>query len=181
MDEVPEETIERVETLIRRARDAVDTAEAEAYRAEVDELLAEHGFTWRIREEEARDVLVVHPADWVEDGTIQVDRIENIDRAVERQLDGAGDPDDWDAVDAHNREIAELVREAHGPVHGANADAFADFMSNHYAKPVETASRRERTEFLEEYFPRNAWPSTDQKSVVERSISLVFEAADEPL
>lgn len=180
MDEVPEETIERVVTLIRRARDAVDPAEADAYHEAIDELLSEHGFTWRIRSEDTRDVLVVHPDEWTENGAIQVERIEDIDRAREVQLSGSEDPDDWDVVDAHNREIAQLVHKAHGPIHGANADAFADFMSNHYAKPVESATRREREEFLEEYFPRNAWPTDAQKRVIEQSISLVFSVASNP-
>ncbi|MFQ3293397.1 MAG: hypothetical protein ACI8VE_000459, partial [Natrialbaceae archaeon] len=30
-------------------------------------------------------------------------------------------------------------------------------------------------EFLTEYFPRNAWPSAEQESVVETSLEYVFE------
>ena len=181
MAELTEETIDRAETLIRRERDAVDTAEAEAYREELDELLDAHDFEWRIREDDDGDVLVCHPAEWVEDGRIQVELVDDTDRGVEVPLDAPGDPDDWDAVDAHNRDIVRAVREEHGDVHGANAAAFADFMSNHYARPVESAGSRERTEFLTEYFPRNAWPTASQKVVVERSITLVFDAAGEPM
>jgi hypothetical protein len=63
----------------------------------------------------------------------------------------------------------------HGAVHGANARALADFASNHYAKPIEDLTGGERAEFLEEYFPRNAFPTDDQKAVVEESVRLVFE------
>jgi hypothetical protein len=90
-------------------------------------------------------------------------------------LSGPGNPDEWDATDAHNRGIAAAVREDHGDVHGNNAQAFADFMSNHYAKPIEAATAGEVEEFLEEYFPRNAWPSDAQRSVVEASLDHVFE------
>lgn len=181
MAELPDDVIDRAETLVRRERDAVDPAEAEAYREELDDLLAAHDFEWRVREDDDGDVLVCHPSEWVEDGRIQIELVDDTGRAVEVPLDAPGDPEDWDAVDAHNREVAHIVAEEHGDVHGANAEAFADFMSNHYARPVETAGSREREEFLTEYFPRNAWPTADQKEVVERSVALVFDAVGEPM
>ena len=179
MAELPDELVERVETLVHRVRNAVDPEEADAYREEVGDLLTGHDFTWRIRSEDTREVLVLHPAEWVEDDSIRVERIDDIDRAVETPLDGPGDPDDWDTVEAHNREIARMVEDEHGDVHGANAHAFADFMGNHYARTVESATPDEIEEFLGEYFPRNAWPTDAQKGAVERSIALVFVAAGE--
>jgi hypothetical protein len=181
MADLPDEVIDRAETLARRARNGVDPAEADAYREDIDDLLAGRDFDWRVREDDDGDVLVVHPAEWVEDGRIRVELIEDTDRAVEVPLDAPGDPDDWDAVEAHNREVARAVREEHGAVHGANADAFADFMSNHYARPVESAGARELQEFLSEYFPRNAWPTAGQKDAVKHSLALVFDAAGEPM
>ncbi|WP_049970824.1 DUF7108 family protein [Haladaptatus cibarius] len=172
--ELPQETVEEAERLTHLARD-VEGDEADAYRNERDELLAEQDFVARVREDEARSVLVLHPADWLEDSTIQVERIEDTERAVEIPLDGPGDPDDWDDIDAHNRAVAATVREQHGDVHGANAEAFADFMSNHYARPVESATDEEVTEFCTEYFPRNAWPTDEEKSIVETSVELVFD------
>ena len=87
--------------------------------------------------------------------------------------------DERDALlEAHNRAIAERVREEHGDPHGANAHAFADFMGNHYAKRVEAASPAEREEFLEEYFRRNAWPTEAQRDAVQRSLRLVEEIAE---
>jgi hypothetical protein len=35
----------------------------------------------------------------------------------------------------------------------------------------------ERREFREEYFVRNAWPSAEQRSAIEQSLSLTFDAA----
>ncbi|WP_137283351.1 DUF7108 family protein [Halorussus salinisoli] len=177
--ELPEATVERAERLTRLAREAVDDAEADAYREERAELLADHDFTARVRNEDAGSTLVLHPDEWTEDGTIRTDRIEDTDRAVEISLSGPGDPDDWETVEQHNRELAEKVRREHGSVHGDNAAAFADFMGNHYARPMESASSGEIEEFLAEYFPRNAWPTEKQRAVVEESIDLVFEAADE--
>ena len=98
---------------------------------------------------------------------------------MEIPLDGVGDPEAWEDVEGHNREVAARVREEHGPVHGANAESFADFMGNHYARPVEAATAGMVREFIEEYFVRNAWPSESQREVVEKSIERVFDAADE--
>ncbi|PSQ50105.1 rnhA operon protein [Halobacteriales archaeon SW_6_65_15] len=178
-NELPEETVEQAERLTRLAREAVDDAEAAAYREERADLLADHGFTARVREDDAGETLVLHPDEWTEDGVIRTDRIEDTSRAVEVSLSGPGDPDEWDAVDERNREVVARVRETHGEVHGDNAEAFADFMSNHYARPVESATDDEIAEFLSEYFPRNAWPSEKQRATVEDSLELVFEVADE--
>ena len=174
-----EEEISRVERLTRLARAAVDEDEAAAYREERAAILANRGFDTRLREEGEGEVLVLHPEEWEVEGTIRPERIEEIDRAVEIRLTGAADPEDWASVEAHNRALAKRVRANYGEVHGENAEAFADFMSNHYARRVETASEREREEFLTDYFVRNAWPSTDQRAAIERSLALVIEAAKE--
>ncbi|WP_166035542.1 DUF7108 family protein [Halorussus pelagicus] len=177
--ELPRETVERAERLTRLARDAVDDAEAEAYREERSELLDDHEFRARVREEDPGETLVLHPDEWLEDGLIRTERIEDTDRAVEISLSGPGDPDEWESVEQHNRDIAARVREVHGDVHGDNAAAFADFMGNHYARPVESATSDELSEFFSEYFPRNAWPTEKQRKTVQESIDLVFEVADE--
>ncbi|NEU57546.1 rnhA operon protein [Halorussus sp. MSC15.2] len=177
--ELPRETVERVERLTRLAREAVDDAEADAYREDRADLLADYDFRARVREEDTGATLVLHPDEWLEDGTIRTERIDDTDRAVEVSLSGPGDPDDWDSVEEHNRDIAEKVRREHGRVHGDNVAAFADFMGNHYARPVESATSAEVAEFLEEYFPRNAWPTEKQRAVVEESIDLVFEVAND--
>jgi len=189
-DELPEDVTDEAERLTRLARDAVDD-EAAAYRQRRAELLAEHGYTARVRDADETppagttsgrgtttgegDVLVVHPAEWVEDGTIRVERIDDLARAVEIPLDGA--TGEWESVEAHNRELAEQVAQDHGEVHGANAHAFADFMGNHYARPVEGATRAQVAEFLDEYYPRNAWPSDAQRATVEASLEHLFAAA----
>ncbi|MFC7155596.1 rnhA operon protein [Halomarina halobia] len=177
MTGVPDDAVEEATRLTRLARDAVDEREAEAARARRDDLLAEHGFTARVREEDA--TLVLYPAEWVEDGTVRFDRIDDTDRAIERPLEGPGDGTDWEAVEAHNRAVVARVAAEHGEVHGKNAAAFADFMGNHYAKPIEAATARTRTEFLAEYFPRNAWPDERQREVVEESVDLTIKTARE--
>jgi len=177
--DLPPGVAEEAERLTRLAREAVDDAEAAAHRDRRDDLLADHGYVARVRSDDAGDTLVAYPAEWVDDdGHVRVDRIEDVDRGVERPLSGPGDADEWDSVEAHNRAVADRVEREHGPVHGANAHAFADFMGNHYAKPVERATPDEREEFLSDYFPRNAWPTDAQRAAVERSLSLVEEAID---
>ena len=175
---LPDDVTARARTLTRRIREAVDDEERAAYREERAGLLAEHGYVSRVREDDTGETLVLYPEEWVDDGVVQVDRIEDTDRAVERSLSGVGSAD-WETVEAHNRAVAERVRAEHGEVHGGNAHAFADFMSNHYAKRVETATPEEREEFREEYLPRNAWPTEAQREAVERSLRLVEEVAVE--
>jgi hypothetical protein len=159
MPELPDDVVDEARRLTRLARDAVDENEAAAYRRERDDLLAQHDYVARVRGEETVDVLVCHPAEWVDEGEVRVDRIEDTDRAAEVPLDGAADEDRFDAVDEHNRDVVAAVEARAGPEHAANVAAFADFMGNHYVRRVESATSEEIQEFLEEYFPRNAWPS----------------------
>ncbi|MFQ3318249.1 MAG: hypothetical protein ACI8UR_000397 [Natronomonas sp.] len=177
-DTLPENVAERADRLTRLARDAVDENERDAYLEERAELLAEHGFAARLREDDTSETLVLHPEEWLEDGVVQIERIDDTDRAVERSLSGVGDAADWDAIEAHNRAIAERVREEHGEAHGETAHDFADFMSNHYAKRIEAATPAEKREFRTEYFPRNAWPTDEQLEVVEQSLRLIENAAE---
>jgi hypothetical protein len=175
---LPESVVEEAERLTRLARDAVDENEAAAYRDRRETLVSAHGYTARRRSGDHGEVLVLHPSDWVEDGAVRVEYVDDVSRAVEVPLNGTGDPDEWDEVEAHNRALAESVAAEHGEVHGANAHAFADFMGNHYARPVERATERQVREFTEEYFPRNAWPSEAQREALDESLSLLFERVD---
>jgi hypothetical protein len=176
----PKDVIDEAERLTHLAREAVARDEQDAYRQRRAALLSEHDYTARIRED-GRDVLVVYPVEWLEDGTVRPERIEDIDRGIERPLEGPGPGDEWEVVAEHNHDLAEQVRARHGEDHGANARALAAFMNNHYAKPVEQASGDELREFVEEFYPRNVWPTDDQKRIVEGSIRLTFECADERL
>ncbi|WP_254838663.1 DUF7108 family protein [Natronomonas marina] len=173
---LPQEVVNRALTLTRRMRAAVDDNERAAYRTERDRLLGEHDYVPRVREDDPGETLVLYPDEWVEEGVVRVDRIEDTDRAVERSLSGVGSGD-WETVEEHNRSVAERVREEYGDPHGENAHAFADFMSNHYAKRVEEATPAEREEFREEYFRRNAWPTEAQREAVEESLRLLEEIA----
>ena len=175
---IPPDAVDEAERLTRLARDALDDGEADAYREERSRHLSEHGYTARVREED-RAVLVLHPEEWVEDGTVYPSRIDDLDRGIERPLEGPGAAEQWETVAEHNRALAESVADDYREAHVANARALADFASNHYAKPVEALTRAEVEEFLLEYFPRNAFPSDDQKAVVEESVQLVFDAAGE--
>lgn len=174
-DEVPETVVDEAERLTRRARQAVDDNEGQAYRDRRDSLLAEYGFRARVREE-GRETLVLYPAEWVVEGTVHPDRVEDVDRGIERPLEGPGEAEEWETIAEHNSDIAASIAAAHGEVHGENARALADFASNHYAKPLEKLSPGEREEFLTEYFPRNAFPTDDQKAVVEESVRLVYDS-----
>jgi hypothetical protein len=170
----PEEVIEEAVRLTRAARAAVEEGEAAAARQRRDELLAEHGYCARERDD---DTLVCYPEEWVEDGEVRTDRIDDTDAAVERPLTPGGG--EYGEVEAHNARAVERVRKRHGEVHARNARAFADFLGNHYLARVERATPALREEFLTEYFPRNAWPTDQQRAVVERSLELVAVAGRE--
>jgi len=176
---MPPEVVDEAERLTRLARDAVVDEEVAAYREHRADLLDDHDYTARVREDDTRDVLVLHPDEWVVDDTVHPERIDDLDRGVEVPLSGPGEGDDWEVIDLHNRELVEAVRDEHGDTHAANAAALADFMGNHYAKPIDSATRGELKEFLDDYYRRNAWPTPEQRSVVEESVRLTFAVAGE--
>jgi len=176
--ELPEDVVQAARRLTRLARRASDESEAAAYRADRDGRLADHDFVSRLREDD--DTLVLYPAEWIADGTVQTGRIEDTDRAHELALSGPGDPDEWERVETYNAEIVAQVGERHGDPHRRNARTFADFVGNHYAKRVDAATAPEVEEFLTEYFRRNAWPSERQRAVVRESVRYVFDAAGTP-
>jgi len=178
MPDLPADTQDEVERLTRLARQAVDEGAAAAYRDQRAALLSEHEYEARIREADTGDVLVCYPTEWVADGVIQPDMVDDTDRGVEIRLSGPGDPDEWDAVEERNRAVVETVRAEHGEVHGATARALADFMGNHYAKPIAEATPEELAEFREEYFPRNAWPTDRQRELLDESVELAVKKAE---
>lgn len=175
--ELPGEVVEEAERLTRLAADAALDEVAEAYRESRERAVRAHDFTARVRDED--DTLVLYPAEWVDDGIVRVDRIDDTDRAAEVSLAGPDHGAEWAAVEAANERTVETVAERHGSDHAANVRAFADFMGNHYLKRVDDATDAEREEFLTEYYPRNAWPSPEQAAIVERSLSLVDEVGEE--
>lgn len=177
MTDLPEDLTEEAERLTRLAREAVEEAEADAYRDERTALLDEYDYTARIRSEDTGDVLVCYPDEWVEDGVVRPDRVADTDRGVEIRLSGPGDPDEWSEVEAQNREVVKRVRDEHGEVHAETARALADFMGNHYAKPIAEVTPAELAEFQTEYFPRNVWPTDEQRSRLDESVRLTVAAA----
>ena len=173
MAELPDDVQQEAFRLTKLIERTGNPDEQDAYRERRDNLLAEYSYTARIREDDSGRTLVCYPEEWVVDGTVYPDRIDDIDRGVELPLSGTGDPDEWDSVWEHNRLLAEEIREEHGEIHGDNITALAQFASNHYAKPIESLTEQELAEFKEEYFPRNAWPSQNQQDAIDESLSLI--------
>ena len=182
--DIPADAVDETERLTRLAREAEaakPTSEVEEaaalYRERRDELVAAHGYVPRLREDD--DTLVLYPDEWMEDGTVQLDRIQTTDRAVELSLSGPGDADRYREVAAYNDAVAEAVAESHGDVHADTARRFAAFMSNHYVRAVDDATPEMRAEFREEYLPRNGWPTDEQLAVVDESLSVIETVAAE--
>ncbi|MFB6109447.1 MAG: rnhA operon protein [Halodesulfurarchaeum sp.] len=180
MPELPDHVLETAKAFTRAARRGTHP-DGTALRERRGELLDEYGYTARVREDDSGPVLVCHPADWVEDGVLQPDAMDATENAVERPLRGTAVGDGWAAIDAHNRDLAGRVADRYGEPHGANAEAFAVYMANHHAEPIEAATSGQVRDFLEEYFPRNAWPDEAQAAVVETSIERLFAVAGEPM
>ena len=174
-EELPSSAVDEAVRLTRLARNAVDENEAAAHRERRAARLAEYGFTARVREEENGETLVCHPAEWLDDGVIDFDAVENTDRATEVRLSGRGEQGTWEDVVAENHRIVEAVREEHGAIHAKNAQAFADFLGNHYAMPIDDARATHIREFLREYYPRNVWPTDEQSAVVVESLRRTVE------
>ncbi|WP_049981932.1 DUF7108 domain-containing protein [Halolamina rubra] len=179
--DIPADAVDEAERLTRLARaaerrdDDAAVEEAAAYRERRAALVADHEYESRIRDED--DTLVLYPEEWMADGVVQLDRVENTDRGVEVTLSGPGDPERWQEIADHNDELVAAVA-ADAPEHEANAESVAAFASNHYAKPIEKLTAEEVREFLDEYYPRNAWPSEAQASLIEASVRKLFAAAD---
>ena len=187
--DVPVEAVDEAERLTRLAREA-ESAEptpeieeaADQYRERRDALAAEYGYTARVRGED--DTLVLYPDEWMEGGTVQLDRVEDTDRAVEVSLSGPGDADRYREVAAYNEAVAEAVAEREADVHARTAETFAAFMSNHYVRPVDDATPAMRAEFREEYLVRNGWPTDEQLAAVDESLSVIESIAtdvDDPV
>lgn len=152
-----------------------DEAAAAFYRERRDELVTDHDYVPRLREED--DTLVLYPDEWMDDGTVQLDRIETTDRAVEVSLSGPGDAGRYREIAAYNDAVADAVADAHDAVHADTARSFAAFMSNHYVRAVDDATADMRAEFREEYFPRNGWPTDEQLAVVDESLDAIESVA----
>lgn len=173
---IPDDVIDEAERLTRLARAGRERDGQAVYRKQRATLLDKYDYTARFRE--ADETLVLYPTDWVENGTVHPQRIDDTSRAVEVPLVATAGEDQFSAVEAHNSELVAAVESEHGPVHGANARAFADFLGNHYLIRVETATADHLTEFITEYYLRNAWPSKKQRAEIETSLQYLFAVAE---
>ncbi len=177
MSELPEAVVTAAERLTRLRLRSPDEAEQQRYQKQRAALLSEYGYTARIRSDGSTRTLVCYPQEWLVDGTVRPDRIDDIDRAVERPIAGPGDPDDWETIEQYNQRIVDRVRDIYGDPHHANVAALAAFASDHYAKPIDALSAAERREFREEYYVRNVWPDDQQRAVLADSIAIADEIA----
>jgi hypothetical protein len=179
-EDLPRDVVDEAERLTRLARRAGSDTEAARYREERDRTLADHGFVARVRD--ADDTLVCHPSEWLEDGMVRTERVDDTDRAAEVSLSGPGSTP-WEAVEAQNAAVVEQVRargDDDAATHAATARALADFAGNHYQKRIDRLTPEERDEFRTGYFRRNAWPTDRQRQLLDESLALVGDVVDWP-
>ena len=182
--ELPEDVVSEAERLTRLARSietedtkpATDTTsvaseEATVYRDKRDAMVAEHGYTARLRADD--DTLVLYPDEWLDGDTVVVSRIADTDRAIEVSLATTVGEETFESIEQHNAAIIEQVEAEHGEDHAANLRAFADFMGNHYLRRIDEATADHISEFREEYYRRNVWPTDSQRTALDESLELL--------
>jgi hypothetical protein len=178
----------RLTRLARRAQeqppdgdraDRASGAEPDQYRDERDTLLDSYDYRANVREDDRGATLVCFPAEWLAEDQVDMSAIEDMDRAVERRVEGAGEAGTWEPVSAHNEAIADRVADRYGDPHAATARSFARFMSSHRVRRIGTATGDDILEFVDEFFPRNTWPSDHQQATVMRSLRLTIAVAVE--
>lgn len=168
----------------RRARDvgrdaaegsdpSSDRTDVQEIRRERDAIAERHGYGVRLRD--ADDVLVCYPLDWLDDGTVDLDSVEDLDRAVEVSL-GGGSDDVADVRDANDAVVEPVLEEADDAV-GYDAAAFAEYCENHHRARLGEVSRTQVERFLEEYYPRNVWPPDGAEDRVEEALRRVLDRA----
>ena len=135
-----------------------------------DAVAEEHGYEARVRED---GVLVLHPADWLdEDGVIDMEAFD-ADEAYEVPLDGRG----YDEARASNEALLDVFEETADEADIFNARAFVEFCENHHATAVENVGEEHVREFLDDYYIRNVWASEEAKERVEESLNLLLKEA----
>lgn len=171
--ELDESTIERARQLTKRARAISDEDAAQRIRAVRDRLLDRWEYRAREREDDTGVYLILYPTAWLGDGGIDVDAIEDIDRAEEVPLERGDKERTWESIHSNNMSVATAIERKYGPVHGKTARDFGTYLSNHHLLRIEEATANEFEDFRTEYFPRNCWPSEEQAALLERSLAFV--------
>lgn len=141
----------------------------EGARARRDALADEHGYEARVRED---GVLVLHPAEWLdEDGVVDLD-VFDADEAYEVPLDGGG----FSEARASNGALLESFEEREDTADADvfNARAFAEFCENHHATAVENVGEEHIRLFLNDYYVRNVWASDEAEERVAESLRLLL-------
>lgn len=170
---IPEDIVDKSISLTLRSRNITDENTSEELLKKRDNMLKRYDYTARVREED--DTLVLYPSNWLnkEGGKINLREIEDTGNAVEVSLSGPNKDANWEDIEKANSRIVSKVRDEYTDAYAANIRAFADFMGNYYLKKVTEATQEEKTEFKEEYYPRNVWPTEEQLSSLEDSIDIL--------
>ncbi|MDZ7688361.1 MAG: rnhA operon protein [Halobacteriales archaeon] len=145
----------------------------EEARTRRDEIAGERGYEARLRDD---GVLVLHPAEWLDnDGVVDLEAFD-ADEAYEVPLDGEG----YGEARSSNDTLLDGFEEMDGTEEDDvfNARAFAEFCENHHATAVENVSEEHVREFLEDYYVRNVWASDEAEERVEESLRLLLREAE---
>ncbi len=177
MPDLPPSVVQTVRAMTRTARFATH-ARPDAIRERRDALLARFGYRARVRADDPVPTLVCYPDAWIEDGLLQPEQLESTDDAVEVPLSSVGSLEEFEAIEAHNQDVAQRVTDHYGALHGKTAAAFGTYMANHHNAPIEAATPSQVDHFRSDYFPRNAWPTDEQVAALDTSLELLFEVAN---
>lgn len=174
-----DETVDRIVSLTRAIRDAEDQAEQAHHERRRAKLLEAIDRRLHVREDDDGAWVILYPAAWMDDGTVDPDSIDDRTRAIERPVDPAAIERSFEVVDRHNRRVASAVERRFGPTHGETVDALATYLSNHHLTRIGDATPEQLQTFRRDYFIRNAWPTGEQRALVDRSIEYARVVAAE--
>lgn len=166
-------TEEWVERAVEFTRHGLRTGDEEVLERR-DRLVRSHGHRARLRLDDM--VLVLYPEEWVEDGEVRFEEVEDVDRALEVELEPEKE---WGEAHSENKELLSEFGERVEDHHVYNARVFTEFLENHYSISVMDARQEHVNEFLEEFYPRNAWPSRQARVCVDESVEMFLEFARE--
>lgn len=171
--EADDRTIERIVELTRAIESIPEGEDRAALIDRRGRLLDAIAMRCHVRHDPTGAVVVLYPASWVVDGTVDVDRIDDIDEAIERPLHDRPDEDAWGEIHEHNMAIARAVERRYGPVHGETIRALGTYLSNHHLCRIDEVTPDQLETFTEDYFERNAWPTGEQLELLGRSIDML--------
>lgn len=172
MAEGPDRDAEWVQEVVAVARAAVGARRDAGELDRMEDIAGDHGYRARLRDD---DVLVLHPDDWLDDEGVLHGDVDP-DDALEIHLGDSGGAEEArmrndDLLEGFEADVEdEDVR--------FNVERFAEYCENHHGVAVDEVTSQQVEEFVDEYYPRNVWPSGSAEEKLESSLRALGRYVD---